>query len=50
MERDAREVKRSWLEERAPETEKAGENVRSRELYNITRTIIGEKKKTRNKC
>ena len=55
MKQSAREDNRNWMEERAAATEKAAENGRNMELYNITKTIAGEQKrqeacKTNNGC
>ncbi|KXJ20588.1 hypothetical protein AC249_AIPGENE9418 [Exaiptasia diaphana] len=41
----AREDKRRWIEAKADMAEKATENGRSREMYSITKTIVGHKKK-----
>ena len=41
----AREDKRNWLEEKAAAAEKAAENGRNRELYNMTKAIVGERKR-----
>ena len=43
--RSAKEDKRNWLEKRAAAAEKAAENVRSKELYSITKSIPGERRK-----
>ena len=40
----AREDKRNWLEEKAAAAEKAAEKGRNRELYNMTKAIVGERK------
>ena len=45
VKQSARKDKRNWLEERAAAAEKATENGRSRELYNITKAIVGERKR-----
>ena len=45
MKRGARDDKRIWLEKRAAAAEKAGENGRKRELYNITKSITVERRK-----
>ena len=37
----AREDKRNWMEEKAAAAEKAAENGRNKELYNITKVIAG---------
>ena len=50
MKRSARENKRIWLEKRAAGEEKAAENGRSKELYSITKSITGERRKTKNRC
>ena len=44
VKQSAREDKRNRLEERAAAAEKAAENGRSRELYNITKAIVGEQR------
>ena len=41
----AREDKRNWLEEKAAAAEKAAENGRNRELYNMTKAIVEERKR-----
>ena len=43
--RTAREDERNWLEKRAAAAEKAAENGRSKELYSITKSITGERRK-----
>ena len=45
MKWSAREDKRNWLEERAAAEEKAAENVRNKELYTITNSIAGERRR-----
>ena len=45
MKWSAREDKRNWLGNRAAEAEKAAENSRSKELYSITKSITGERRK-----
>ena len=45
MKRSAREDKRNWLEKRAATAEKAAENGRNKELYSITKSINGERRK-----
>ena len=37
------------MEERAAAAEKAAKNGRNKELYNITKTIAGEKEETRSR-
>ena len=41
MKRSAKEDKRNWLEKRAAVAEKAAENGRNKELYNIITSITG---------
>ena len=41
LKRSAREDKRNWLEKRAAVAEKAAENGRNKELYNIITSITG---------
>ena len=43
--RQAREDRRNWLKKRAAAAEKAAENCRSEELYSITESITGERRK-----
>ena len=43
--RQAREDRRNWLEKRAAAAEKAAENCRSKELYGITESTTGERRK-----
>jgi len=43
--RSAREDKRNWLEKRVAAAEKAAENGRNKELYSITKSITGERRK-----
>ena len=45
VKQSAREDKRNWLENRAATTEKAAENGRNKELYSITKSITGERRK-----
>ena len=45
VKQSAREDKRIWLEEKAAAAEKAAENGRNRELYNMTKAIVGERKR-----
>ena len=45
MKWSAREDKRNWLENRAAAAEKAAENGRNKELYSITKSITGERRK-----
>ena len=45
VKRIAREDKRNWLEKRAAAAEKATEKGRSKELYSITKSITGERRK-----
>ena len=45
VKRSAREDKRNWLEKRAAAAEKAAENGRNKELYSITKTIAGERRR-----
>ena len=45
VKRCAREDKRNWSERRAAAAEKAAENGRSRGLYSITRSMVGERRK-----
>ena len=45
MKWSAREDKRNWLGNRAAAAEKAAENGRSKELYSITKSITGERRK-----
>ena len=45
VKRSAREDKRNWLEKRVAAVEKAAENGRSKELYSITKSITGERRK-----
>ena len=42
-----RKDKRNWFEEKAAAAEKAAENGRNRELYNMTKAIVGERKRQR---
>ena len=42
MKLSAREDTRNWIEGRAAAAEKAAENGRNKELYNITKTLAGE--------
>ena len=41
VKQSAREDNRNWMEERAAAAEKAAENGRNKELYNITKTVAG---------
>ena len=41
VKRSAREDKRNWLEKRAAAAEKAAENGRNKELYNIITSTTG---------
>ena len=50
VKRSVRDNKRIWLEKRAAAEEKAAENGRSKELYSITNSLTGERRKTRNRC
>ena len=45
MKQSAREDKRNWMEGRAPAAEKAAENGKNMELYNITKTLAGERRR-----
>ena len=45
VKRSAREDNRHWLEKRAAAAEKAAENGRSKELYSVTKSITGERRK-----
>ena len=45
VKQSAREDKRNQMEERLAAAEKATENGRNKELYNITRAIAGEQKR-----
>lgn len=45
VKRSAREDKRNWIEKRAAAAEKAAENGRNKELYSITKTIAGERRR-----
>ena len=45
VKQSAREDKRNWLEEKAATAEKAAENGRNRELYNMTKAIVGKRKR-----
>ena len=42
VKQSAREDKRNWMEGKAAAAEKAAENGRNKELYNITKTLAGE--------
>ena len=44
MKRSAREEKRKWMEEKAVAAEK-NENGTNKELYSITKTIAGERRR-----
>ena len=44
VKQSAREDKRNWMEERTAAAEKTAENGRKKELYNITKTIAGQRK------
>ena len=50
MKRSAREDKRNWLEKRAAAVENATESGRNKELYSITRSITGERRKQETGC
>ena len=50
MKRSAREDKRNWLEKRAAAAEKATESGRNKEIYSITRSITGERRKQETGC
>ena len=50
MERSAREDKRNWLEKRTAAAENATESGRNKELYIITRSITGERRKQETGC
>ena len=43
--RQAREDRKNWLEKRAAAAEKAAKNCRSKELYSITESKTGERRK-----
>ena len=45
MKQSAREGKGNWVENRAAAAEKAAENGRSKELYSITESMTGERRK-----
>ena len=45
MKWSAREDKRKWLEKRTAAEKKAAENGRSKELYSIKKSIMGERRK-----
>ncbi|KAL9959458.1 hypothetical protein ACROYT_G032784 [Oculina patagonica] len=45
VKKNAREDKRNWIEKRAAAAEKAAENGRNKELYSITKTIAGERRR-----
>ena len=45
VKQSARKEMRNWMEERATAAEKATKNGRNKELYNITKTIAGERKR-----
>jgi len=45
VKRSAREDKRKWMEEKAVTAERAAENGRNKELYSITKTIAGERRR-----
>ena len=50
MKRSAREDKRNWLEKRAAAAEKATESGGNKELYSITGSITGERRKQETGC
>ena len=50
VKRSAREDKRNWLEKRAAAAEKATESGRNKELYSITRSVSGERRKQETGC
>ena len=50
VKRSARKDKRNWLEKRAAAAEKATESGRNKELYSITRSITGERRKQETGC
>ena len=45
VKQSAREDKRNWMEGKAAAAEKAAENGRNKELYNITKTLAGERRR-----
>ena len=50
MKWNAREDKRNWLEKKAAAAENATESGRNKELYRITRSITGERRKQETVC
>ena len=45
VKQSAKEDKRNWMEGKAAAAEKAAENGRNKELYNITKTLAGERRR-----